>query len=40
MHEGVSPEFVALPGPGSGLSLVLNLEQEHYGEIAQTAGAR
>ena len=33
-------ESVALPGPGYGLSLVLNLEQEHYGQITQTTGAR
>ena len=35
-----SSESVALPGPGYGLSLVVNLEQEHYGGITQSAGAR
>ena len=29
-----------LPGPGYGLSLVLNLEQEFYGGITEAAGAR
>ena len=33
-------ESVALPGPGYGLSLVLNIEQEQYGGISQNEGAR
>ena len=33
-------ETVALPGPGYGLTLVLNLEQEDYGDLTETAGAR
>ena len=35
-----SSKSVALPGPGYGLTLVLNLEQEHYGGITPSAGAR
>ena len=31
---------VVLPGPGYGLSLVLNIEQEQYGGITETEGAR
>ena len=27
-------------GPGNGLSLVLNIEQEHYGGITEAEGAR
>ena len=33
-------ESVVLPGPGYGLSLVLNIEQEQYGGITETEGAR
>ena len=29
-----------MPGPGYGLSLVLNIEQEEYGGITQAEGAR
>ena len=29
-----------MPGPGHGLSLVLNIEQEEYGGITQAEGAR
>ena len=37
----VSPsKSSALPGPGYGLSLVLNLEMEQYGEITKSEGAR
>ena len=40
-HErGKASESVALPGPGYGLSLVLNIEQEQYGGISQSEGAR
>ena len=40
-HErGKASESVALPGPGYGLSLVLNIEQEQYGGISQNEGAR
>ena len=35
-----SSETVALPGPGYGLTLVLNLEQEDYVDITEAAGAR
>ena len=31
---------VALPGPGHGLNLVFNIEQEHYGGITETEGVR
>ena len=33
-------QSVVLPGPGYGLSLVLNIEQEQYGGITETEGAR
>ena len=33
-------ESVAKAGPGYGLSLVLNIEQEHYGGITEAEGAR
>ena len=33
-------ESVAIPGPGYGLSLVLNIEEEHYGGITEAEGAR
>ena len=33
-------ESSAIPGPGYGLSLVLNIEEEHYGGITETEGAR
>ena len=31
---------VALPGPGHGLNLVFNIEQEQYGGITETEGVR
>ena len=31
---------VAKAGQGYGLSLVLNIEQEHYGDITEAEGAR
>ena len=33
-------ESTALPGPGYGLSLVLNLEGDQYGEITESEGVR
>ena len=33
-------ESTVLPGPGYGLSLVLNLEREFYGGITEAAGIR
>ena len=40
MNEDSDSETVALPGPDNGLTLVLNLEQEDYGDITEAAGAR
>ena len=31
---------VAIPGPGYGLSLVLNIEKEHYGGVTEAEGVR
>ena len=31
---------VAKTGPGYGLSMVLNIEQKHYGSITEAEGAR
>ena len=39
-NAGHRPLSTVLPGPGYGLSLVLNLEQEFYGGITEAAGAR
>ena len=33
-------ETVTIPGPGYGLSLVLNIEEEEYGGITENEGAR
>ena len=40
MFNWAQNESVSLPGPGYGLTLVLNLEQEDYGDITETTGAR
>ena len=38
--KGKASKSVALPGPGHGLNLVFNIEQEQYGGITETEGVR
>ena len=37
---GEASRSVAIPGPGYGLSLVLNIEKEHYGGVTEAEGVR
>ena len=39
-RNGSASKSTVLPGPGYGLSLVLNLEQEHYGNTSEAAGIK
>ena len=39
-RDGNASASTVLPGPGYGLSLVLNLEQEHYGNETEAEGIR
>ena len=40
IRNGSASKSTVLPGPGYGLSLVLNLEQEHYGKTNEAEGIR
>ena len=39
-NYGEASRSVAIPGPGYGLSLVLNIEKEHYGGVTEAEGVR